>query len=211
MDFVNIELFAAFLLAAAIINIVPGPVVTLVVANALRQGTRVGLVTVLGAGTGNGVLIVAAAVGITTLIALMADLFTLVRWLGAAYLIWLGFREWRSSGLPPPERAADPPRRSAAVFGQGFLIGITNPKAALFYIAFFPQFLDPALPAGPQLAAMVFGYSGIALITDSVYAALSGRLGTWFRNARRARLQSRIVGSLLIATGVGLAFARRSD
>lgn len=210
-EFVNVELFAAFMLAAAILLIIPGPVVTLVIANSLKHGTRVGITTVMGAGLGNGVLIVMGAVGITTLMALMADLFTVVRYLGAAYLIWLGIKEWRSKGVVLDEAQAAPPRKGVEVFLQGFVIGVTNPKAILFYIAFFPQFLDRALPAVPQLTAMVVGFIVLALVLDSGYALLSGRLRRWFKNAKRARLQGKITGTLLMATGVGLAFARKAD
>lgn len=209
--FLNIELFAAFCVAAVVLLVIPGPVVTLVVANSLKHGTRVGLTTVLGASLGNGVLIISGAVGITTMMALMADLFQIVRWVGAAYLIYLGIREWRSRGMTLDEAKPAPPRTTAKVFSTAFLIALTNPKAILFYIAFFPQFLDPALPANPQLTAMVAAFIGLALMLDGTYALLCGRLRQWFADKRRARLQGKVTGTLLIATGLGLALARRSE
>ncbi len=210
-DILNFDLFAAFCAAAVILLLIPGPVVTLVVANSLKHGTRVGITTVLGASLGNAVLIICGAVGITTMMALMAELFQIVRWVGAAYLIYLGIMEWRSRGMTLDEAEAAPPRTTAKVFGTAFLIALTNPKAILFYIAFFPQFIDPALPANPQLVAMVTAFIVLALFLDGCYAVLSGRLRNWFADKRRARFQGKVTGTLLMATGIGLALARKSD
>jgi threonine/homoserine/homoserine lactone efflux protein len=190
--------------------LMPGPVVMLVIATSLKDGTKAGLQTVAGAGLGNGVLIVFAAFGITTIMGLLADLFYLVRYIGAAYLIWLGVREWRAS-YRPVDRAAAPsqPRGQGALIARAFLIGVTNPKAILFYIAFFPQFLDPSLPAGPQLAAMVAAFMMIALTLDSAFALLAGRVRRHLIDPVMASLRQRITGSLLIGTGALLAIARR--
>lgn len=205
----NVELFTAFCLAVTVLILMPGPIVTLVVANSLSHGTRTGLATVAGSTAGNAVLVAAGAVGLSTMLALLSDLFGVIRVAGAAYLIWLGIRAWRA-----PEATADGaprlPRAHRAVFLQGFLIAITNPKTILFYIAFFPQFLDPALPVGPQLATMSVAMLLIAGVFDSGYAVLAGRLRRWFTDPRRRRLQDRITGSLLIATGCALALTRRS-
>lgn len=208
---INPELFLAFCLASALLILVPGPVVTLVVATSLKSGTRTGLLAVAGASLGNAVLIVGATVGITTVMAVLADLSYVVRYLGAAYLIWLGIREWRARVAPGdgdlPE--AMQPRRAAAVIGQGFLIGVTNPKAILFYIAFFPQFLDSSLPATPQMLAMVPAFLSIAAILDGGYAVLAGRVRRHMVDPAMARIRHRITGTLLIGTGIALAFARR--
>ncbi len=206
---VDPELFAAFCLAVVVLILMPGPVVTLVVANSLKHGTRTGVLSSLGASGGNLVLILAAAAGITTVMALVAEVFFVVRWVGAAYLIWLGVREWRSGETRLTGNEADPPRPVRSVLGQGFLIGVTNPKTILFYLAFFPQFVDPALPAAPQLAAMVAAFMVIATSLDATYALLAGTLRRYLADMRFARLRARITGSLLIATGVGLALARR--
>ena len=103
------------------------------------------------------------------------------------------------------------PRSSHAVFLQGFLIAITNPKAIVFYIAFLPQFVDPRLPASPQLLAMSGAMITIALVTDSSYALLASRVRGWFTASGRRRLQARITGTLLIGTGFGILLARRGS
>lgn len=207
---INPDLFLAFCLASTALVLMPGPVVTLVVANSLKHGTRSGLYSVAGAGVGNAVLIVTAAAGVTTLMAVMADLFEIIRWAGAAYLIYLGIREWRASGaLPAPSGHAPPPRAGRAVFLQGLLIGVTNPKAILFYLAFFPQFTDTALPAGPQLAAMCAAFIAIAILCDGGYALLAGRMRGFLSDVGRAKIRCRVTGALLIGTGLTLLLARK--
>ncbi|MCR9221667.1 MAG: LysE family translocator [Alphaproteobacteria bacterium] len=211
---VNPDLFIAFCLASAALILMPGPVVALVVATSLKHGTRTGLQAVAGASAGNTVLIVLGAVGITTIMTVLADLFYIVRYLGAAYLIWLGIREWRARPAAPPTDAsttggAMAKRRAGAVMAQGFLIGVTNPKAILFYIAFFPQFLDPTLAAGPQLTAMAGAFVAIAILFDGGYAILAGRVRRHMVDPALARIRQRITGTLLIGTGVALALTKR--
>lgn len=216
---VNPDLFIAFCLASAALILMPGPVVALVVATSLKHGTRTGLQAVAGASAGNTVLIVLGAVGITTIMTVLADLFYIVRYLGAAYLIWLGIREWRARPAAPPADAspanasttgaAMAKRRAGAVMAQGFLIGVTNPKAILFYIAFFPQFLDPTLAAGPQLTAMAGAFVAIAILFDGGYAILAGRVRRHMVDPALARIRQRITGTLLIGTGVALALTKR--
>lgn len=205
----NLELFAAFCVAATLLILMPGPIVSLVIANSLGHGTRIGLATVAGTSVGNAMLVGAAAAGLTTLLAVLADLFDVIRVLGAAYLVWLGVKAWRAHGSGG-EGELMPQRRAGPVFLQGLIIAITNPKTILFYVAFLPQFLDLTLPLAPQLVAMCVAMVIIATVFDSLYAVLAGRARNWFADPRRQRLQARITGSLLIATGIGLLLARRA-
>ena len=205
----NTHLFAAFCVAATILLLMPGPVVTLIVAHSLSHGPRTGLTTVAAASLGNALLLGAAAVGLLTFFALLSEVFAVVRWVGAAYLIWLGIKAWRAHAGSPSDAFAPPgPRSTHALVLQGFLIAITNPKAILFYIAFLPQFADPRLPAGPQLLVMSGTMITMGMITDSGYALLAGRLRGWLTAPGRRRLQGRITGGLLIGTGCGLLLAR---
>ncbi|MDW3206296.1 MAG: LysE family translocator [Alphaproteobacteria bacterium] len=208
---VNTELYVAFCLASVLLILMPGPVVTLVIATSLKRGTPYGMATMLGANVGTGVLLVAGAIGMTTVLALLSDVFDIVRLAGAAYLIYLGIKEWRSRGTVLDEGQADRKRGISALFGYGFLAGITNPKTIIFYAAFFPQFVDPSLAAGPQLAIMTASMLGIALVCDSGYAVLAGRVRPFMQDAQRALIRARITGTLLIVTGVGLALARRDS
>lgn len=205
----NLHLFLAFCLAVSILLVMPGPVVMLVVANSLSHGTRSGLATVVAASIGNLVLVVAVAVGLVAFFALLSEIFQVVRWAGALYLIWLGIKAWRAHGGRAMTVAPAAQRSSRADFLQGFLISITNPKAIVFYIAFLPQFIDPHLPAGPQLLAMIATMFVLGLLSDGVYALVAGRARGWFTDPGRRRLQGRVTGTLLIGVGCGLLLARR--
>ena len=205
----NIELYLAFCLATAVLILMPGPIVTLVIAQSLRHGTATGLATVAGSSIGNALLVAAGALGLSTAFVLLAELFDVIRWLGAGYLIWLGIREWRSGGANLDAAAAGAPRAKRAVFWQGIVVAITNPKTILFYAAFFPQFIDTAVPLAPQLVLMSITFVVIAAAFDSGYALLAGRLCGPLAGARRANIRGRITGGLLIGTGIGLALARR--
>lgn len=207
----NPHLFAAYCLAVTILVLIPGPVVTLVVVNSLSQGSRSGLATVAGASIGNAILLGATAVGLIAFFALLSEVCEIVRWVGAAYLIWLGIRAWRAHETQEAASLPRSARSSRAVFLQGFVIAITNPKAILFYIAFLPQFIDTHLPAGPQLLLMIATMIVMALLSDSGYALLAARARGWFTVPERRRLQSRITGTLLIGVGCGLLVARRGS
>ena len=207
----NLHLFLAYCLAVAILVLMPGPIVTLVVANSLSHGSRSGLATVAGAGIGNAILLGATAVGLVAFFALLSEIFEFVRWAGAGYLIWLGVKAWRAHGGQELAIVPAAKRSSRAVFLQGFLVAITNPKAIVFYVAFLPQFVDSHLPAGPQLLVMTGTMIVMALLSDSAYALLAGRARGWFTTPRRRRLQGRITGTLLIGIGCGLLLARRGN
>jgi len=207
----NLHLFLAYCLAVAILVLMPGPIVTLVIANSLSHGSRSGLATVAGASIGNAILLGATAVGLVAFFALLSEIFEVVRWAGAGYLIWLGVKAWRAHGGQELAIVPAAKRSSRAVFLQGFLVAITNPKAIVFYVAFLPQFVDSHLPAGPQLLVMIVTMIIMALFSDSVYALLAGRARGWFTTPGRRRLQSRITGTLLIGIGCGLLLARRGN
>jgi homoserine/homoserine lactone efflux protein len=201
------QLFAAFVVAATILIMMPGPIVTLVVANAVAHGSRNALATVMGASVGNAALIAAGALGLTAVLSLVVPVFEWIRWAGAAYLIWLGLRSWRAvfrAAAPMTLEGSASPR---GLFWHGLVVALTNPKTILFYAAFFPQFVSPALPAAPQIAAMSVTMLAIAVLSDSLYALLAGTLRWWL--AGRARVRHGITGMLLVGTGLGIALTRR--
>jgi homoserine/homoserine lactone efflux protein len=207
----NLHLFLAYILAVAILILMPGPIVTLVVANSLRQGSRSGFATVAGASLGNAILLGATAVGLVAFFALLRQIFEVGRLAGAVYLIWLGVRAWRTHGGSAVTLSAAAQRSWRALFLQGFVVAITNPKAMVFYIAFLPQFIDTHLPAGPQLLVMTGTMIVMAFLSDSAYALLAGRARKWFIAPARRRLQARISGTLLIGVGCGLLLARQGN
>lgn len=207
----NLHLFLAYCIAVAILVLIPGPIVTLVVANSLSHGSRSGLATVAGASIGNAILLGATAIGLVAFFALLSEILQVVRWAGAVYLIWLGIRQWRVNGRQGVTIAPAAKRSLRAFFLQGFLVAVTNPKAIVFYIAFLPQFVDSHLPAARQLLVMSGTMIVMALLSDSAYALLAGQARGWFTAPERRRLQSRISGTLLIGVGCGLLLARRGS
>lgn len=201
------EIYAAYVLATVVLILMPGPIVTLVIANSLAYGTRTGLNSALGASVGNAVMAIGGAFGLAAVLGLLADVFDIIRYLGAIYLIYLGIKAWRAK--PDVLDDTRPMKTKKAVWAQGFIVAITNPKTLLFYAAFFPQFIDPAQPATPQLTLLAVTFVVIATIFDCMYAMLAGRLRAYFNDAKRARIRNRITGTLLIGTGIGMALARR--
>ena len=205
----SIELYLAFCLATAVLVLMPGPIVTLVIAQTLRYGTAIGLSTVAGSAAGNALLVTVGALGLSTIFILLADLFEIIRWVGAIYLIWLGIREWRSIGVKLNAAEAGGRQVKSSVFWQAIVVAITNPKTILFYVAFFPQFIEIEKPLGPQLSIMCVSFVVIGAIFDSGYALMAGRLRGYLIGAHRAKIRSRITGGLLVCTGIGLVLARQ--
>src|ERR1700755_2589020 len=202
----SLQIYLAFVAACIALALLPGPIVTLVIANGLRYGTRASLTNVLGAQAGRAILIVIVAVGLTSLMATMGYWFDWVRFAGAAYLVWLGIKLIRTpvegvkADAPPP-----PPR--GGVFLQGFLVLLSNPKVLVFFGAFIPQFVDMEKPHLPQVALLGITFMVIAASTDAVYALLAGRARLFF-SKKRTRLMSRISGGFMIGGGIWLALTR---
>ena len=200
----SLELYAAYLVACLIVIIVPGPTVTLILANSLRHGTRAGLMNVLGTQIGLAIMIGIVGIGLTSLIEAMGHGFDWLRLAGAAYLVWLGWKMIRASG----EAGGQPTRSPRGGFVmQGALVALSNPKTLLFFGAFFPQFIDPARDHGLQILIMGLTAMLFAAVSDSAYALASGPAGRVL-SARRVRLLSRMSGGFLIGGGVWLAMRR---
>ena len=148
----NVELFTAFILITAVLIIVPGPIVTLVISTGATQGMRAALTTVAGTTLGNALLLTAIAFGLNWVLANAVILFEILRWGGAAYLIWLG---WKLLTAPGEGEAGGAPRRPrGGFFMQGLAVALSNPKTLLFFGAFFPQFIDPSRDYVVQIAVM---------------------------------------------------------
>jgi homoserine/homoserine lactone efflux protein len=202
----NWELFAAFLVITSIMVITPGPIVTLVIATGASQGIRAALITVIGTTLGNAILIAAIAFGLSFVVKYAAVLFEILRWVGAAYLIWLGIQAWRHAG--ENAAAAAPPRGHVHVW-RGFAVALSNPKTIAFFTAFLPQFIDPTLPVDRQLAVMCSVTVVGAALTDAGWAVAAGLGRAWFMTSWRAKLLGRVSGVALIGGGVWLSLARR--
>lgn len=201
----TIEIYLAYVLACLVITIIPGPTVTLIVANSLTHGTRAGLLNVLGTQFGLGLMMLVLAVGLTSLIATMGLWFDWLRLIGAAYLIWLGWKLLRSSGGLARPSAAPAPRGGFVL--QGFLVLLGNPKALLWFGAFIPQFVDPSGDYVRQVVLLGLTAMAAAAISDGGYALLAGGTRSLMSQSR-VRLVSRIGGLCLIGGGAWLALVR---
>lgn len=202
----HLELYLGFIAAATILILIPGPNVSLIVANSIAYGTRYGLLTVAGTSSAIIVQLALTALGLTAMLGLLAGWFEWVRWAGVVYLLYLGIRQWLAV---PTEltRMRPQPRSFRAIALRGFFISLMNPKTLLFYGAFFPQFLSSDAPVGMQVALLSVTFFVIAAGLDSVWAMLAGRARGLL--AMRGRLRNRLTGGFLIGAGIGLALAHR--
>jgi threonine/homoserine/homoserine lactone efflux protein len=203
----SLHLYLAFVAACIALALLPGPIVTLVVANGLRHGTRAALINIAGAQAGLAITIGIVAVGLTTLMATMGYWFDWVRFLGAAYLVWLGIKLVRAPAPAAIAADAPPPPPRGGFFLQGLLVLLSNPKVLVFFGAFIPQFIDMQHAQLPQVVLLGATFMVVAGLTDGMYALLAGRARA-LMSARRTQLMSRISGSLMIGGGVWLALTR---
>jgi threonine/homoserine/homoserine lactone efflux protein len=203
----NLELFTAFLLITTVLIVTPGPIVTLVISTGVTQGSRAALTTVAGTTLGNALLLAAIALCLSWVHAHADLMFNALRWTGAAYLIWLGVQAWRHAGEEGERLTAT----GRARFVRGLIVALSNPKTIVFFTAFLPQFLDPRLPAGPQLAVMCVVTVLLAGVSDCVWAVAAGMGRAWFMKPARVRLLGRLSGTVLIGGGLWLSLARRTS
>jgi threonine/homoserine/homoserine lactone efflux protein len=203
----SLELYFAFVAATAILMLIPGPNVALIVANGVAHGARYGLTTVAGTSAAMLLQLAVTALGMTSLLTVLADGFEWLRWLGVAYLGYLALRALRAPAVDLTRTEAEP-RSARAIFLRGFLVSLTNPKTLMFYGAFFPQFVDPGRDVGWQIAVLSATFLGLAVLLDGTWALLAGR----FRRvlAMSGRLRNRLSALFFVAAGIGLASARRS-
>jgi threonine/homoserine/homoserine lactone efflux protein len=201
-----IELYLAFIAATVILMVIPGPNVALIVANSVAHGTRFGLLTVAATSSAVVLHLALTVIGATAVLNVLAASFDWLRWLGVAYLVYLGISAWRAPVADLAQTTAQE-RSSRVIFARGFLVGLTNPKTLLFYGAFFPQFITPGPDAGQQLLLLAATFLVVAVVCDSGWAILAGRLRVLL--VAHARLRNRLTGGLLVGAGMGLAMARR--
>lgn len=193
------SLLAGFVAASLVLAVTPGPGVFYIVARSLAQGRAAGLASVAGVGLGNLANALAAAFGLAALLAVSALAFELLKYAGAAYLVYLGVRM-----LTAPGAAADAPGPAPAglrrVFADGLLVALLNPKTTLFFAAFLPQFMNPALPAMGQGVTLGGLFVAIALVTDSLYALAAGMVAPRLGRGRMAAGR-RLLGLMLVGLG----------
>jgi threonine/homoserine/homoserine lactone efflux protein len=201
-----------FVAAALIVLLLPGPAVLYILARSLSQGRRAGLVSVLGLSAGALVHVGAATLGLSALLVASATAFGIVKTLGAAYLIYLGTRTLLARP-PAAGREAPAPHTLTRVFRDGVLVSVLNPKIAVFFLAFLPQFVEPSRgPVPRQVLFLGLLYVLLALFTDSGYALLASSARRWLgQRVMRGPLPRYVTGTVYLGLGLGTALAGRRN
>jgi threonine/homoserine/homoserine lactone efflux protein len=203
----TLEIYIAYIVTCFVIALIPGPTVTVIVANSLAHGSRAGLLNVAGTQLGLALMMAILVVGLSSVIAAMGWLFDWLRWAGAAYLVWLGWKLLRAPDAMMDVQQASMPKGGFLL--QGFLVLMANPKALLWFGAFIPQFIDPTGNYVGQIVLLGVSAMAVALVSDGAYAVVTGRAGKWL-SKRRVRLVSRLSGVFLIGGAIWLALTKRS-
>jgi len=201
--------FAVFAAASLALAVVPGPAVLYIVAQSVQGGRRAGVVSAFGVSTGGMFHVAAAVVGLSAVLAASAEAFTVVKLVGAAYLVYLGIRTLLSRDDRIAGRDAEP--TLASTYRRGVIVNILNPKTALFVLAFLPQFVDPDGSTRGQLAVLGLLFVAIALTTDLIWALVAGTAGAVLRRSRAfLRLQRYVSGTIFVGLGALAATTGRS-
>jgi homoserine/homoserine lactone efflux protein len=206
------EAWTLFLVTETVLCLTPGPAVLLVLSQGLSRGALASIWSNLGILAGNGLYFVLSATGLGAIVATSHDLFTAVRWIGAAYLVWLGVTTFRGRS-PAFSVTPDGDARGGSagrMFLNGFVLQAANPKALVFFTALLPQFIDPSGDVALQIAILALTSVTVEFFVLAAYGALAGRATSLATRPRFATATNRIAGSLLVAAGVGTATVRRA-
>lgn len=204
------ETWAAFALASAVMLAIPGPTIVLVISYALSHGRRSASATVAGVALGDFTAMTASVLGVGVLLAASATLFTALKWVGAAYLVYLGVKLWRapvSEGAVEVATRSESPRR---IFLHAYVVTALNPKSIIFFVAFLPQFVDPRAPVAVQMTIFEVTFLVLATLNAAAYAYLASMACGTIRKPTVQRLVNRLGGSLLIAAGIFAASWRKA-
>jgi len=208
----DLHLWFAFVAASVVLLLIPGPTVLLILSYALSQGRRVALATVAGVTLGDFLAMSASLMGLGALVLASAMLFTVLKWVGAVYLVYLGVQLWRSAGSGAALGALAETRAlpARAVFGHAALVTALNPKSIAFFVAFVPQFVDPSSPLLPQFAILIATFVGLAGLNTLAYALLADRMRVRIGRPGVIAGLSRAGGVALVGMGVMTAALRRA-
>lgn len=205
----TLAVWLGFLLASILIAVTPGPGAVLSMSNGMRHGYRAAFVGILGLQLALLAHLLLVAIGFGALLAASEVAFSVVKFVGAAYLVWLGIQKWRAR--PQPIVAELEKQPSRGLFLQGLLVNLTNPKAIIFVAALVPQFVDPVQPLLPQYLVIAATLCLIDTLVMSTYALSAVRLGRWLRDPGMLRLQNRLFGGMFVSAGAALAISSRSS
>ncbi|MBP7240418.1 LysE family translocator [Amaricoccus sp.] len=203
----SVETWAAFAAASAVLLLIPGPTVLLVVSYALGRGWKVAAPVATGVALGDLTAMTLSMLGVGALLASSAALFTALKWIGAAYLVWLGIKLWRAGAALDAEARTDPvfPARMLA---HAWIVTTLNPKSIVFFVAFLPQFIDPERAFWPQMAIFEATFVVLAFLNAFAYAILAARARRLAASPKAVRLVNRAGGAALIAAGAAAATMR---
>ena len=211
----DLSIWMTFVAASVALIVIPGPTVVLVLTYALTQGRRVAVASALGVGLGDLIAMVACLAGLGALVLASSVLFGVVKWLGAAYLVWMGIGMIRSpinggSAIRIAETAQDTVIPASRVFGNAVIVTALNPKGIVFFIAFVPQFIDQAASLLPQFSMLTATFVSLGVLNALFYALLANRLRTYIRKPFVLTWMTRIGGSVLVGMGVLTATLRKA-
>lgn len=195
----------ALVAATLVLIMIPGPNAALIVANSLRHGMRIGIITSLGTTVGIALQLLIVVVGMAALIELVADALTWIKWIGVIYLVYVGLRTWNE---PSPDLSDLQALSQTRAFWRGVMLAVVNPKTLLFNAAFLPQFVGNTDDASGQLLLMAGVFLTVMLIGDPLWAMFAAAARGWLQ--RFGRLHKRISGGFLVGAGLGLALSRRN-
>lgn len=206
---IEADIYITFLVACIAIIIIPGPTVTVIIANSIRSGAKAGIANVAGTQLGLALTMLVLAFGLPVVIAIVGEAFIWLKLVGAAYLVWLGIGLWRNRDSFSGIESIAEKTTFKRMFMQGFFVILTNPKSLLFFGVFIPQFIDPGRNAVWQ--TLIFGgtFMIVATVLDGAYALLAGGAGRMLTKTR-IRVLERMSGTLLISGGIWLALQKRS-
>ncbi|CAH1680612.1 Threonine/homoserine/homoserine lactone efflux protein [Hyphomicrobiales bacterium] len=200
-NWIGLKAWAAFVAASAVVLLIPGPTILLVVSYALGQGRQAAMPLVLGVTVGDTIAVIASLAGLGAILAASALVFTIVKWLGAAYLVYLGIKLWRAD--PTLQSAASPARaRPMAMFSHAALVTALNPKSIVFFVAFLPQFLDQSRPLLPQMIILAATFVTLAFFNAAGYAVLASSARRLVSRPGVLKAVNRTGGSLLVGAGI---------
>lgn len=205
----EMHVYLTFIVATIIMIALPGPSVLLTVANSISFGWKKALFTVAGATMGIAVQLIVAAIGLTSLLNVIAEAFELLRWAGAAYLVYLGIKQWRCANAPQAIETSSVSQTN--LFVQGLVVTIPNPKSLIFIAAFLPQFIDATRPIGLQFSIIVPTFLMITFTVTSAWAVAAGSARGFLQSQRAFQSVLRAAGGLMIIAGIGLGLARRGN
>ncbi|MEC9345875.1 MAG: LysE family translocator [Pseudomonadota bacterium] len=203
-----LDVYLAYLLACTVLVVIPGPTVMLVVANALSLGKGLAMRSVIGVGLGDLTAMIVSFVGLGAVLAASADLFTVLKLVGAAYLVWLGIGLWRARPDPEALKAVGA-GKGRRLIGQAWLVTALNPKGIVFFVAFVPQFMDASAPALPQFVILGATFFVVAVINAAAWAWLAGSARARISRVSTLRWINRAGGSVMIGAGLLTATLRR--